>query len=128
MNAPTLEHVNETVHDVAHKAQKVAERAPDIASHVGRSARSTAETVAESVSDAVVKLAQMTPFLDAPMPRRNRARWMFRAALVVTIAGVAMWIVNRRRGGSHPWYQVDENAAPEATGTTTERRFATAGN
>jgi ABC-type transporter Mla subunit MlaD len=124
MNAPTLDHVTDTVQDVAHK---VADRAPDLASHVGRSARSTAETVAETVSDAVLKLAHKTPFLEAPKPQRNNARWMFRAAIVATIAGLAMWIVNRRRG-THPWYEVDETAAPEKTATTTERRFATAGH
>jgi len=124
MNAPTLEHMTDTVQDVAHK---VADRAPDIASHVGRSARSTAETVAETVSDAVLKLAQKTPFLDAPKPQHHRGRFMFRAALIATIAGIAMWMVNRRRT-SQTWYGADENSATEATRPTTERRFATAGN
>jgi len=124
MNTPTLEHMTDTVHDVAHK---VADRAPDLASHVGRSARSTAETVAETVSDAVVKLAQKTPFLDAPRPQRHPGRWMFRAAIVATIAGIAMWMVNRRRT-SRPWYGADDTPTAEETGRTTERRYATAGN
>jgi hypothetical protein len=121
MNAPTLEHVSDTVQDVAHK---VADRAPDIASAVGRNARSTAGTVAETVSDAVAKLAYKTPFLDAPKPQ-HRGRWMFRAALVATIAGIAMWIANRRRAAH--LHQVDEAPATEETGRTSERRFATAG-
>lgn len=128
MNAPTLEHVTDTVQDVAHKfadrapdiAHKVADRAPDIASAVGR----RAETVAETVSDAVVRLAQKTPFVDAPKPQRGR--WMFRAALVATIVGVAMWIVNRRRT-SQPWYGADETPTAAETGLT-ERRYATAGH
>lgn len=130
MNAPTLEHMTDTVQDVAHKvadrapeiAHKVADRAPDIASHVGRSARSTAETV----SDAVVKLAQKTPFLDAPKPR-HRGQWMFRAAMIATIAGLAMWFANRRRA-SLPWYRADETPTAEETGLTTQPSYATAGN
>ena len=129
MNAPTLEHVTDTVQDVAHKvadrapdiAHKVADRAPDLASAMGR----RAEAVAETVSDAVVRLAQKTPFVDAPKPQRGH--WMFRAALVATIAGIAMWIINRRRT-SQPWYGADEAPTGEETGRTTERRFATAGN
>ena len=135
MNAPTLEHMTDTVQDVAHKvadrapdiAHKVADRAPDIASHVGRSARSTAETVAETVSDAVVKLAQKTPFLDAPKPQHHRGRFVFRAALIATIAGLALWFANRRRS-SHPWYRADETPTAEETGRAAERRFATAGH
>ena len=134
MNAPTLEHMSDTVQDVAHKvadrapdiAHKFADRAPDIASHVGRSARSTAETVAETVSDAVVKLAQKTPFLDAPKPR-HRGQWMFRAAMIATIAGLAMWFANRRRA-SLPWYRADETPTAEETGLTTQPSYATAGN
>jgi hypothetical protein len=120
MYAPTLEHMTDTVQDVAHK---VADRAPDIASQVGRSARSTAETV----SDAVVKLAQKTPFLDAPKPQHHRGRWMLRAAIIATIAGVAMWIANRRRA-SLPWYRADETPADDETASTTQRRYATAGH
>jgi hypothetical protein len=127
MNAPTL-HVTDTVQDVAHKvadrapdiAHKVADRAPDIASAVGR----RAESVAETVSDAVVRLAQKTPFVEAPKPQRGR--WMFRAALVATIAGIALWLVNRRRT-SQPWHDVDETPTAQETGRT-ERRFATAGH
>jgi hypothetical protein len=83
-----------------------------------------AETVAETVSDAVVRLAQRTPFVDAPKPQRGR--WMFRAVVVATIAGIAMWLVNRRRT-SLPWYGADETPTAEETGPT-ERRFATAGH
>ena len=124
MNAPTLEHVTDAVQDVAHK---VADRAPDIASAVGRNARSTAETVAETVSDAVVKLAHKTPFLDAPKPQHHRGRWLFQAALVATIAGIAMWVVNRRRN-SRPGYDAGEAVTAQQAGRTTERRYATAGN
>jgi hypothetical protein len=83
-----------------------------------------AETVAETVSDAVVRLAQKTPFVEAPKP--HRGRWMFRAAIVATIAGVAMWLVNRRRT-AEPWYGADETQTSQETGAT-ERRFATAGH
>lgn len=120
MNAPTIDHMTETVHDVAHK---VAERAPGIASAVGRSAHSTAETL----SDAVVKLAQKTPFAEAPKPQPRRGRWMFRAALVATIAGIAMWIANRRRGATHPWLDADDTATAYEPDQIAERRYATAG-
>ena len=119
MHAPNIEHVTDAVQDVAHK---VADRAPDIANVVGRSARSTAE----SVSDAVVKLAQMTPFIDAPKPQHHRMRWMVRGAILVTIAGIAMWFVNRRRMTPRP-SEADETPTAPRAGVTTERRFASAG-
>ena len=120
MHAPNIEHVTDTVQDVAHK---VADRAPDIANAVGRSARSTAE----SVSDAVMKLAQMTPFVEAPKPQHHRMRWMVRAAIIATVAGIAMWFVNRRRVTSRPWSEGGETPTTQDAGLTTERRFATAG-
>ena len=123
MNAPKLENLTDTVQDVAHK---VADRTPDIASVVGRNARTTAETVGHTVSDAVVRLAQKTPFLDAPTPQR-RGRWMFRAALVATIAGIALWMINRRRT-SEPWLDVDDAPTAKDTAVTSERRLASAGN
>lgn len=126
MNAPTLEHVTDqvtgTVHDVAHQ---VADRAPDFAAAVGRNARSTAETVGHTVTDAVVKLAQLTPFLDAPAPRRHRARWLVGAALVATIVGIAMWM--RRRCAAEPRYDVGEPTS-EQTDLSAGRRYATAGH
>lgn len=128
MNAPTLEHVTDqvsgTFHDVAHR---VADRAPDIASAVGRNARSTAATGWHTVADAVAKLAYLTPFLDAPTPRHRRGRWLFGVAVVATIAGIAMWMMKRRRS-SQPWYDAGEAAAPEQTDLTTTRRYATAGH
>jgi hypothetical protein len=118
MHAPTIEHVTDTVQDVAHT---VAERAPEVASAVGRGARSTMETV----SDAVTKLAAKTPWVDAPTPR-HRARWMLRAAILATVAGIAMWVVNRRRHAPQPWEATQEPAPAPAT-KTHERRLATAG-
>jgi hypothetical protein len=69
----------------------------------------------------------MTPFVDAPKPRHNRLRWMVRAAIITTVAGIAMWFVNRRRAATRPWSEADQTPTTQDAGLTTERRYATAG-
>jgi len=126
INAPSIEHVTDTVHHltdtVQDAAHAVAERTPEIASAVGRSARSTVDTV----SDAVTKLAALTPWVEAPKPQHHRARWMLRAAIVATVAGLAMWFANRRRNSMHAPMAADATRTDEAT-PAAERRFASAG-
>ena len=130
MNSPSLDHVTDTVHHVTDTVQdvahKVADRAPELASTVGRNARSTAGTIAETVSDAVVKLAYKAPFLDVPTPQRHRGGWMLRAALVVTIAGVVLWVV--KRGRPTPTRHDVQDAPTREAAVAAERRLASAGN
>ncbi len=125
MNAPSIDHMTDTVHHmtgtVQDAAHVVAERAPELASAVGRGARSTVDTV----SDAVTKLAALTPWVEVPR-QHHLARWIFRAAILATVAGLAVWFVNRRRHAMRPWYATEEAGKDEGTGTA-ERRLATAG-
>ena len=125
MNAPSIDQMTGTVNNVTGTVQDaahvVAERAPELASAVGRGARSTVDTV----SDAVIKLAALTPWVELPK-QRNLARWLFRAAILATVAGLAMWFVSRRRHAMRPRYATDEARQDEGTGTA-ERRLATAG-
>ena len=109
MNAPSIDQMTGTVNNVTGTVQDaahvVAERAPELASAVGRGARSTVDTV----SDAVTKLAALTPWVESPK-QRHLARWIFRAAILATVAGLAMWFVSRRRHAMRPWYATDEGA------------------
>ena len=127
MNAPTLEHVNETVHDVA---QGVQGRRPCAGHRLPRRTQRSLDG-RDRRRDRVGRRREAGS--DDALPRRAGAAATSRP---VDVPGGPRGHDrrsrdvdhHRRHGGSHPWYQVDETTAPEATGTTAERRFATAGN